>query len=718
MKLWWKQFIQLMKNQEKWIRICVPVVLLGGIFFLSTLSNVYTQTYDIERFSNAKQTIRSPLTIENKKETERKIREAIQSVDDRYSISSEITEERIAFVQEVFDAMDKQNEELEEANSKEEESDDKIAEISDEEKVQELFQILSPAIGEAVSKEDLLYLVKATDNERSVARELLTTTLYDLLNEGVKNEEVPEAIRSVNQKLRYSSLDEEVKESLYSLSSFAVVANSFYAVDKTNEAQKQAISNVEPVMIRAGEVIVREGQTITNDIYEKLALVGLLNSDRNIYPVIGLLLLLILLCGTIAYELNVFSQKLLLDNGKIASIFIISFIMVGLMKIISFYTTPVNQFFLLVPVGASAMLLKILLNDRIAIVMSIIYAVIGSVIFNSQIPGSLNVEASIYLLFSQLSGIIFLVSLKDRSAILKAGLGMSLVNIVTVLIFLLLSFEKYSFYDSVLLIGFGILSAFVSAVLTIGLLPFFEAGLGILSDTKLLTLSSPNHPLLRKILTEAPGTYHHSVMVANLSEASCEAIGANGLLARVASYYHDLGKTIRPHYYIENQMGIRNPHDFIEPIQSAEIIISHPYDGAKMLKEHKLPREIIDIAEQHHGTTLLKYFYYKEKEKQKNVDEKDFRYPGPKPRSKEAAIISICDSIEAAVRSLKEPTNEKISDIVTSIINDRLMDGQLNESSLTFRELEKIKKAICETLNGIFHSRIQYPTNKEVKEAN
>src|SRR5699024_7747436 len=222
----------------------------------------------------------------------------------------------------------------------------------------------------------------------------------------------------------------------------------------------------------------------------------------------------------------------------------------------------------------------------------------------------------------------------------------------------------------------------------------------------------PNHPLLRKLLVEAPGTYHHSIMVANLSETACEAIGANGLLARVGAYYHDIGKTVRPHYFIENQLAIKNPHDVIDPKQSADIIISHPYDGAAMLKKHRLPKEIIDIAEQHHGTSLLKYFYYKEKEFNKDVKESEYRYPGPKPQTKEAAIICICDSVEAAVRSLKEPTEEKIEEIVSSIINDRMMDGQLDECPITLKELKSIRIAIGETLKGIFHSRIQYPAKE------
>src|SRR5699024_10276637 len=231
-----------------------------------------------------------------------------------------------------------------------------------------------------------------------------------------------------------------------------------------------------------------------------------------------------------------------------------------------------------------------------------------------EIPGSLNMEAGIYFFFSQMAAIIFLRNLKDRLAVIKAGFGMSVINIMSLLLFIFLSFEKYTFIDILIQSGLGVAAAFLSTVLTIGLLPFFETALGILTDTKLLALSSPNQPLLKKILTEAPGTYHHSITVANLSETACEAIGANGLLARVGAYYHDIGKTIKPHYFIENQLSAKNPHDLIDPKQSAEIIINHPHDGVDMLAAYRMPKEIIDIAKQHHGTTLLKYFFHKEKE--------------------------------------------------------------------------------------------------------
>lgn len=279
--------------------------------------------------------------------------------------------------------------------------------------------------------------------------------------------------------------------------------------------------------------------------------------------------------------------------------------------------------------------------------------------------------------------------------------------------FLFLSFQQYYFIDFIIHASFGVAAAILSVVLTIGLMPFFETGLGILTDSKLLHLANPNQPLLRKILQDAPGTYHHSVMVANLSETACEAIGANGLLARVGSYYHDIGKTVNPYYFIENQVGIKNPHDFISAKESAEIIIGHVTNGAEMLKKEQLPKEIIDICLQHHGTSLVEYFYRMAEKEGKQVDEADFRYPGPRPQTKEAGVISICDATEAAVRSLDEPSNEKIANIVQNIVNNKLLDGQFNETPLTIKEIHTIRETVCTTLQGIFHSRIQYPDKEE-----
>ncbi|WP_430785192.1 HD family phosphohydrolase [Virgibacillus flavescens] len=703
-------FKSLAALKSKWISLVVPMLILGALFFLMALNNVFTETYDIERFSISKEVIRSPITIENELETQRKTRETVQSVEDRYNVSQEINEEQIYYINEIFDAISK----VEEMKPVDGEKPEEDYILSSQEKVQTLQQILSPEIVSSIDNGVLLRLVEATPEERVKGKKVFSNIVKEVLTNGVRLENLQSATNEVKEALTYSKLDTEVREALITLSDFAVVENSFYDVEKTLNARKEAANNVNPVMIRAGEIIVREGQTITNELYEELKLVGLLNKQGNIFPVIGLALLISLIIGIIAYEVNQLSKQNQIDKGKLASLLIISFIVVSMLKVVSLYTTQDNHLFFVVPVASGVLLLKILINERFAIVLAGVYSILGSILFNSQIPGSLNIEAGIYLFLSQLAAIIFLMNMKDRLAILKAGIGMSIVNILAVLVFLFLSFEKYTVSDLLMQTSLGFSSAILAVVFTIGLLPFFETGLGILSDSKLLTLASPNQPLLRKILTEAPGTYHHSIMVANLSETACDAIGANGLLARVGAYYHDLGKTERSHFFIENQLSIKNPHDTIKPKQSAEIIINHPYNGAETLKKHKFPKEIIDIAKEHHGTTLLKFFYYKEKENNKFVNEKSFRYPGPKPQSKEAAIVCICDSVEAAVRSLKEPTEEKIEEIVASIIDDRLMDGQLDDSPLTLKELKEINKTVCRSLKGIFHSRIQYPT-KEAK---
>ncbi|PKC52442.1 hypothetical protein RhiirA1_404953, partial [Rhizophagus irregularis] len=239
-------------------------------------------------------------------------------------------------------------------------------------------------------------------------------------------------------------------------------------------------------------------------------------------------------------------------------------------------------------------------------------------------------------------------SIEKRSDLLKACGVVAIINVAFIAFYLLMIQTDYGLLELLFYAIAATVSGLLSGALTMGLLPFFESAFGLLSTMKLIELSNPNHPLLKKILTETPGTYHHSVMVANLAEAACEAIDADGLLARVGCYYHDVGKTRRPAFFIENQMSGINPHDSLPPERSAEIILAHTTDGAELLRRHKMPKEIIDIALQHHGTSTLKFFVHKAKEEGKEVDEALFSYPGPKPQTKEAAVISIADSVEAA----------------------------------------------------------------------
>src|SRR5699024_1084897 len=414
------------------------------------------------------------------------------------------------YIDEIFDAIlkieEQEKEDLEDKNK------DEQTTLTDVEKVKKLEEILSPYITENLNDRVFRQLIKLKPKERDEGKDLLIPPLQDILNGGVRAENVKTATEELQQIIKYTNLNENLKQALIDLSEFAIVPNAFFDSEATKTARKEASRGVEPVMINAGEVIVREEQIITNEIYEELKLAGLLNKDRNIYPVVGLIIFILLMLGIIGYEMNMLAKKSQLDKGKIISIILISIIVSALMKIVSLYTDQVNQLYFAVPVATGVLLIKQLIEERLAIVLAILYALLGTVIFNGEIPGSLNMEAGIYFFLSQFAAIACLTNVKDRLAIVRAGIGMTAVIIVKILItflFIFLSFEKYVVMDIFILTGFSIASALLSAVLTLGLLPFFETSLGILSDIKLLSLASPNHPLLRKLLIEAPGTYHH-----------------------------------------------------------------------------------------------------------------------------------------------------------------------------------------------------------------
>ena len=417
-------------------------------------------------------------------------------------------------------------------------------------------------------------------------------------------------------------------------------------------------------------------------------------------------------------QFEVFLQRKREDRPYVLAYITILSITIVLMKIISlFQKLEYAGIAYVVPVAMGTILVKLMIGDRFVFLTSMIFSVCGSIMFNEGVTSTLNYSVGIYVLLSSLSVSIFLREKNRRTMILQAGILVSVLNVVVLAALLLLRNGNFSPLEIGAQLLMAAVSGIISSVLAMGILPYLESGLGIVSSMKLMELSSPNHPLLRKILLEAPGTYHHSVMVANLSEAACEAVGANGVLARVGAYYHDVGKTVQPQFFIENQMGIENPHDRLDPVTSKDIIIAHVTDGVRMLEEHHIPQEIIDIAGQHHGTTLLKYFYYKAiKEDKEKYTEEMFRYPGSKATSKESAIVGIADSVEAAVRSMNHPTPDQINNLVQSIIKDRLQDGQFSECDLTFKELQIVGKTLCETLNGIFHSRITYPEPPEEKE--
>lgn len=704
----------------------VLFLFIGVVLFLSLYSNVKPEKLNIHLFSIAEQTIRSPITIEDKESTEAKKKDAEDQVQDIYVLNKKISQNRIDLVTSIFDSAIEVNEEIEnERKAEQKESalpttDEGERLVPEDEKIKRFKVKLTTDVTKELPDSVLLELLMSTKDELTIARDLSITAINNVMSSRISADDVENAKKRVEEELKYTSLDNSLKNATTQLGRYAVIQNEFYDPEATEEMRKQTVENVESVKILQGQIIVEEGQLISRDIHRQLGLVGVLDNERFIQPFVGLAFLIFLLLASLYYYFYNLEEKKEMKHTHLMQFSLIFLLSILIMKVISLidvleYADLVYIF----PAAVGAMLIRILINENLAVLATIITAICSSIIFNEGVSGSIHMTVGIYILCSGLAGIMFMSNNHHHSKIFMGGLFVAVVNVIVIFSLAFIRNEQYDFKEIGVTIIIALMSGILSAVLTIGLLPFFEAGFGILSSMSLIELSNPNHPLLKKILTEAPGTYHHSIMVANLAESACEAIGANGLLARVGCYYHDIGKTIRPKFFIENQMNIENPHDRLPPEASKNIIMSHVKDGAELLKKHRLPKEIVDIAEQHHGTTLLKFFYYKVKQSGEDVTEEEYRYPGPKAQTKESAIVGVADSVEAAVRSMSQPTPEQIEELVRKIISDRLQDNQFNECDLTLKELEKVTNSLCESLKGIFHPRIEYPemTEQKVKHA-
>jgi rRNA maturation RNase YbeY len=352
------------------------------------------------------------------------------------------------------------------------------------------------------------------------------------------------------------------------------------------------------------------------------------------------------------------------------------------------------------------MLVRIIINSEVALVYCAICAPLLGIMFNNSLP------VVIYALLGGVVGAHGVRQCKDRTTILTAGMKVSVVNFAMALSFQIFSDSLITMQTLYCLI-FAVAGGIINAFLVTGTIPLIENLFYYTTDIRLLEQANFDSPILRELMVRAPGTYHHSVLVGNLVESAAESINANPLLARVSAYYHDIGKTSKPFYFIENVGQSDNRHDRLTPSMSALILISHVKEGVELAKEHRLGQPIVDIIRQSHGTGLITYFYQKAKNlaahEGKGVDEREFRYPGPKPQTREAGLVLLADHVEAASRTLAEPTPARIQGMVQKIINNIFIDGQLDECELTLKNLHEIAKSFNRILAGIYHQRIEYP---------
>jgi hypothetical protein len=357
------------------------------------------------------------------------------------------------------------------------------------------------------------------------------------------------------------------------------------------------------------------------------------------------------------------------------------------------------------------MIIAILINRNVALIISVLTSFLIGFIFDEKI---------ILPLFSFLGSIAAsyqIVRIRQRSVFLRIGIFLGIINMAAIVCINLITGNFFN--DLFLRLMMGFAGGVFTGILVAGIAPIFESTFGFITDIKLLELANLNQPLFQRMIIEAPGTYHHSIIVSSLVEAAAEAIGANSLLAKVSAYYHDIGKLTKPQYFIENQSNSDNKHDKLSPKMSSLIIISHVKDGCELASQVKLGRQIINIIRQHHGNNIVSYFYDKAKKNKdesiRSLSESDFRYPGPKPQTKEAGLVMLGDIIEASSRTLSNPTPARIHSLVRERIERIYMDGQLDESELTLKNLNTIAETFTKILTGIFHHRVDYPesTHKE-----
>lgn len=473
--------------------------------------------------------------------------------------------------------------------------------------------------------------------------------------------------------------------------------------------RQKAADAVAPVTVtvQAGQAVVRDGDPVTKYDVEKLQNLGLLTDKVDLAARLGKAGLMVVLTIGLAIYLYAFNRRLWESRQIVLVALIVLGPIVGGRLIL-----PNADIQYMFPVAASAMLFAILVDFQFAAVISAVLALYLGVV------AGLSFELAFVYFVGGVTG-AFLVWRADRTiTFVWAGFGVALSSLAVAVCFEAVSGPLQSSTVAGLAVQ-TVMAGVLSAAVTFLSFSLLGSLFGITTHLQLLELAHPNQPLLYRLAREAPGTYHHSIVVSNLAETGAELVGGDPLFARVAVLYHDVGKIMRPTFFIENQANRENPHDQLDPRTSARVIVDHVHDGVRLARKARLPQRIVDIIEQHHGTTLIRYFYARALESDPETGEDEFRYPGPKPQTKEAGVIMMADSVEAAVRSaaqsgrLFEPSADgghgALEAIVRSVIQERLEDGQLDECDLTLRDIDAVRRAFVQILLGIYHPRVEYP---------
>ena len=696
----------------------IVLAIAFGLACIVTLTSLTPKRYEVSVGNEAKEAITAPRMVEDAVITEALRQAARNKVDAVYAVDTERADTLISGAQSFFSALYSFKNaavEIRAATAPTKTGvDGKTYTDDDDRSWQDVIptsDLLAMLVKLPVSISDtsLGYVLLETDEaEIQKLEQLVLETLETKLRAGVSENDRDKTLAAINKELKLTSLSVWLKalgEKVYD--AYLLPTNVVNDVE-TARAQEQAAAAVEPVYIARGSTIVEQGQVVTEEKMNTLLALDLVKgaeATSHLTPgVIGYLACVfgLLLAYLAAFEPETFSSSKKMTI--LGLILVVSLMLEWVCYVIDPRVTPTVFAILLACLLLSRRVAEIL-NISLAMSFALLTGGSGATMFGSD-----SILALAAMLAMGQVTILAAERRQKRGALIAAGTlggvaGAAIVLTGGVIL-------EYQWSNSLIYASLMMAAALILSVFCVGMLSMWENMFDIITPARLHELANTNHPLLKKMMTAAPGTYHHSMMTASLAEGAAEAIGANPLLARTGAMYHDVGKLRRPQYFRENQNG-HNIHDTISPEESAGYIIAHQKDAEAYLSRYRMPSEIRKIASEHHGTTLVVYFYHKAKQMQEQdgepVIERLFRYPGGLPSSKESAIVMLADSCEAAVRSLSEPTREEVAEMVRRIVQGKMDEGQLKQSPLTLEEISKIERSFLITFTGLMHERIRYP---------
>ena len=726
----WLERIKTPSYQKWFIGIGIAIILT---FLLSPSLTLHLKEYEVGDIGTKEIKSTQDLLVEDEKLTQEKRAEAERSVYSVYDYDPAIlsdAENRVRSTFELLTASLKKVEKRRDQNTLREKEWDSTINLP---LTQREWQVLekerfNPAIGETALKLITPILRKGIVNDKElldpdaekgiITRNILTReerknpsfTFLDFKEAKVKLRAQADLLSPV--------LGKEPSSIALKIAEHFLMPNLTFNKNETQERKLQKREKINPIyfQIKRGEVILRTGDRVREEHLLRIkALKKVQERTHLVVILIGMGLLTFLILASL-YQFSTQNIRKITLSQKDLLFFSTTLLgMIAFLKLFQlmtdvlgeeFFAIPSSSYLYLFPIAAGAMVVRIVLNSEVAIVFSLLASYFSAALMGNQL---------FYFIFTIVGSVIGahkVAQCEQRSILVKAGINVGGINILLILSYNLISGNPFKIaLLSDLVMGF--LGGILASVLVLGITPIIESLFGYTTDIKLLELANMDHPVLKDLILQAPGTYHHSIIVGSLVEAAAKSIAANPLLARVSAYYHDIGKLKKPLYFIENAGGRENKHDHLTPTMSSLILISHVKDGVEMARENRLGERIGHIIQQHHGTSLISFFYQKAKEKEnpemESMNEIDFRYPGPKPQTKEAGIVMLADSVEAASRVLTDPTPSRIKSLVQRITNNIFLDGQLEECELTLKDLQKIQESFNRILTAIFHQRIDYP---------